>query len=96
MKRIAALQPEDGAFIRRTDGKWTYATVKKMESDSIQFIVNPNGSSKDYKKKYWVSHVRVLNNAKEKKRSSSSTKDKDEKRREKKDKKSSSSGSRSK
>mmetsp|Transcript_34166 Transcript_34166/g.69807 ORF Transcript_34166/g.69807 Transcript_34166/m.69807 type:complete len:184 (+) Transcript_34166:679-1230(+) len=100
LKRIAALQPDDGAFIRRTDGKWTYATVKKMESDSILFIVNPNGSSKDYKKKYWVSHVRVLNKEKEKKRSSSSAKDKDDehrlsKKREKKEKKSSSSSGRS-
>ena len=99
LERILGLQPDDGAFVRRTDGKWTYSIVKKMDSDFIQFIVNPNGSTKDYKQKYWVSHVRVLN----KDKSSSSSGDKKEKdkersskkeKKEKKEKKSSSKSSR--
>lgn len=60
LMRIASLQPEDGAFIRRTTGKWTYAKVKNVASDSIAFIVNANGSSKAYNVKYWVSHIRTL------------------------------------
>jgi len=60
LMRIASLQAEDGAFIRRTTGKWTYAKVKNVASDSIVFIVNTNGSSKAYNVKYWVSHIRTL------------------------------------
>eukprot|EP00581_Thalassiosira_minuscula_P017691 CAMPEP_0183719160 /NCGR_PEP_ID=MMETSP0737-20130205/12223_1 /TAXON_ID=385413 /ORGANISM="Thalassiosira miniscula, Strain CCMP1093" /LENGTH=1228 /DNA_ID=CAMNT_0025948867 /DNA_START=204 /DNA_END=3890 /DNA_ORIENTATION=- len=60
LMRIASLQPDDGAFIRRTTGKWTYAKVKNVASDSIVFIVNANGSSKAYNVKYWVSHIRTL------------------------------------
>jgi len=58
--RISSLKAEDGAFIRRTTGKWTYAKVKNVASDSIVFVVNTNGSSKAYNVKYWVSHIRTL------------------------------------
>merc|ERR1712194_877309 len=57
--RIASLQPKDGAFIRRTTGKWTYAQVTKVGTDSITFMVNPKGCTKGYKVKYWVSHIRT-------------------------------------
>ena len=60
LKRIASLKPGDPAFIRRTTGKWTYAKVKDVASDSIAFIVDVKGSLKSYKVKYWVSHVRTL------------------------------------
>jgi hypothetical protein len=43
-------------------GKWTYAMVKQVTSDSIVFIVNSAGSVKVYNVKYWVSHVRTLKN----------------------------------
>ena len=60
LNRIASLKPGDPAFIRRTTGKWTYAKVKDVASDSIAFIVDVKGSLKSYKVKYWVSHVRTL------------------------------------
>ena len=60
LMRIASLQPNDPAFIRRTTGKWTFAKVKNVASDSIVFFVNKNGSSKAYAVKYWVSHIRTL------------------------------------
>eukprot|EP00571_Detonula_confervacea_P009161 CAMPEP_0172318264 /NCGR_PEP_ID=MMETSP1058-20130122/34352_1 /TAXON_ID=83371 /ORGANISM="Detonula confervacea, Strain CCMP 353" /LENGTH=1097 /DNA_ID=CAMNT_0013033049 /DNA_START=122 /DNA_END=3415 /DNA_ORIENTATION=+ len=60
LMRIASLQPDDPAFIRRTTGKWTFAKVKNVASDSIVFIVNSNASSKAYNVKYWISHIRTL------------------------------------
>lgn len=59
LMRIASLQPDDAAFIRRTNGTWTFSRVKKVTQDSIYFIVNPSGSTKSYKAKYWHSHVRT-------------------------------------
>ena len=60
LMRIAGLRSGDGAFIRRTEGNWTFATVKSVEKDAILFIVHVNGSTKAYKTKYWVTHVRTL------------------------------------
>ncbi|EJK72258.1 hypothetical protein THAOC_06223 [Thalassiosira oceanica] len=65
LKMIDHLQFGDGAFIRRSDGKWTYAVVKSFEDtqegrNAIRFIVNDRNSSKSYAKKYWESHVRPL------------------------------------
>eukprot|EP00804_Cyclotella_cryptica_P005569 CCRYP_003063-RB/>CCRYP_003063-RB protein AED:0.02 eAED:0.02 QI:2388/1/1/1/1/1/2/113/898 len=59
LMRIASLQPDDAAFIRRTDGTWTFSRVKKVTSDTIYFIVNSSGSTKSYNAKYWHSHVRT-------------------------------------
>ena len=52
-------------FIKRSDGKWTYAVVKSFEEtaegkSAIRFTVNDGNSSKSYHKKYWGSHVRPL------------------------------------
>jgi len=59
LMRIAALQPNDNAFIRRTDGTWRFSKVKKVSSDMIICIVNDKGSFKAYERKYWVTHIRV-------------------------------------
>jgi len=59
LMRIASLQPDDGAFIRRTTGKWTFARVLKPGSDCITFVVDTKGCTKGYKVKYWVSHIRT-------------------------------------
>ena len=58
----------EGAFIRRSDGNWTYAEVKSFEEfpegrASIRFVVNEKNSSKSYAKKYWKSHIRPLKHA---------------------------------
>eukprot|EP01082_Thalassiosira_pseudonana_P015008 g13168.t1 g13168 contig8:72768-73771(-) len=50
----------DEAFIRRTNGSWTFSKVKKITPDTIVFVVNENGSTKAYNAKYWPSHVRTL------------------------------------
>ena len=68
-KIIEQLTYGDGAFIRRSDGKWSYAVVKSMEEtqegrSAIRFTVNSKNSSKSYGKKYWGTHVRPLKGAK--------------------------------
>jgi hypothetical protein len=57
--RISELQKGDAAFIRRTDGTWTFSRVRKITKGSAYFVVNPSGSSKSYKAKYWHSHIRA-------------------------------------
>ena len=52
-------------FIKRSDGKWTYAVVKSFEEtaegkSAIRFTVSDENSSKSYNKKYWGTHVRPL------------------------------------
>jgi len=59
LMRIASLQPKDNAFIRRTDGSWSYAEVKKITPDTIVFFASSKGATKAYIRKYWVSHIRV-------------------------------------
>lgn len=66
---IQQLKFGDGAFIRRSDGKWTYAVVKSLEEteegkSAIRFTVNDKKSSKSYAKKYWGTHVRPLKGTK--------------------------------
>ena len=73
---IEKLSFSEGAFIRRSDGNWTYAEVKSFEEtpegrSSIRFIVNQKNSSKSYAKKYWKTHIRPLKIAPKKKSSSS-------------------------
>ncbi|EED88396.1 predicted protein [Thalassiosira pseudonana CCMP1335] len=65
---IPKLQVDDGAFIRRSDGKWTYAVVKAQETTddgkpAIRFTVNNRNSSKAYVEKYWGTHIRPLKTA---------------------------------
>jgi hypothetical protein len=61
ISRISKLQTGDAAFIRRTDGTWTFSRVKKIstEKDTAYFVVNSSGSTKSYKVKYWHSHIRT-------------------------------------
>lgn len=64
LEAIEKLDVGDGAFIRRSDGKWTYAILKKREESeaglAIRFTVNERKSSKSYNKKYWESHIRPM------------------------------------
>jgi len=69
LKVINQLKFGDGAFIRRSDGKWSYAVVKSLEEteqgkSAIRFLVNNRNSSKSYAKKYWGTHVRPLKGTK--------------------------------
>jgi hypothetical protein len=61
---VPKLVVDDGAFIRRSDGKWTYAVVKLIETNdgnrAIRFTVNEKNSSKSYAEKYWLTHIRPM------------------------------------
>jgi hypothetical protein len=57
--RISKLQKGNAAFIRRSDGTWTFSRLKKLSKDTAYFVVNPSGSTKSYKAKYWYSHIRA-------------------------------------
>jgi hypothetical protein len=61
---VPKLKADDGAFIRRSDGKWTYAVVKNLEMNAgkhaIRFTVNERNSSKSYIDKYWFTHIRPM------------------------------------
>lgn len=66
IERISQLKKGDAAFIRRTDGAWTFSRLKKISKDVAHFVVNPAGSTKSYKAKYWHSHIRVCKIPREK------------------------------
>jgi hypothetical protein len=52
----------DAAFVRRSDGSWTYAIVAdwSRQEDSIRFVVNDRGSTKSYPMNTWSSSVRRI------------------------------------
>jgi len=61
---VPMLDVGDGAFIRRSDGKWTFALVRLLENNdgirAIRFTVNDKNSSKSYAEKYWSTHIRPM------------------------------------
>lgn len=57
-KAIGQLRHLDAAFVRRSDGSWTYAIMADRTDDSIRFVVNRKGSTKSYPKNIWRSSVR--------------------------------------
>lgn len=59
IERISKLKKNDAAFIRRTNGVWTFSRCKKISKDVAYFVVNSSGSTKSYKTKYWHSHIRA-------------------------------------
>jgi hypothetical protein len=50
----------DAAFVRRSDGSWTYAIMADRTDDAIRFVVNDKGSTKSYPKHLWKSSVRRI------------------------------------
>lgn len=63
---VALLRVSDGAFVRRSDGNWTYAVVKDRTDGpdaSIKFRVNARGSTKSFPMSQWGSYIRRLKRA---------------------------------
>ena len=50
----------DAAFVRRSDGSWTYALVADGDENEIRFVVSDKGSTKKYPKNLWESSVRRI------------------------------------
>ena len=60
---VALLRVSDGAFVRRSDGNWTYAVVKQRiegSNASIKFKVNSRGSTKSFPMSQWGSYIRRI------------------------------------
>jgi hypothetical protein len=50
----------DAAFIRRSDGRWTYAIVADGNEEGIRFVVNKKGGTKTLTKEMWSKNVRRI------------------------------------
>ena len=66
-KSIDSLKIHDFAWVKRSCGTWVYAIVAIVKSDqddskkSIKFVLDKKGSSKTFKSKYWIDHIRLVN-----------------------------------
>jgi len=60
---VGEIRPNDGAFVRRSDGSWTYAIVKSRshgDNPTIKFKVNARGSTKAFPTSQWGTYVRRI------------------------------------
>ena len=60
---VGAIRANDAAFVRRSDGSWTYATVENRSygaSLSIIFRVSAQGSTKEFPMSQWGTHIRPI------------------------------------
>jgi len=60
---VGEIRANDAAFVRRSDGTWTYAIVKDRShgaSPSIRFKVNARGSTKEFPMSQWGTYVRPI------------------------------------
>lgn len=57
---ISELQIGDYAFIRRSNGEWTYSIVLDVGKDSISFSVDDFGNGKTITKHRWLSSIRLV------------------------------------
>lgn len=60
---VAEIRANDGAFVRRSDGNWTYAIAKDRthgDNPTIRFKVNVRGSTKAFPTSQWGTYVRRI------------------------------------
>lgn len=57
---ISELQIGDHAFIKRSNGEWTYSIVLEVGKDSISFSVDDFGNGKTITKHRWLSSIRLV------------------------------------
>lgn len=55
---VSQLRHLDAAFVRRSDGKWTYALVADGDDDELRFVVSPSGATKSIPKNLFHKCVR--------------------------------------
>ena len=58
---VSKIRPNDAAFVRRSNGSWTYAVVKDRtysDNETIRFKVNVRGSTKAFPTSQWGTYVR--------------------------------------
>ena len=60
--RVSLLQIHNFAFVRRSDGQWTYAILAYREGDAaLIFVVDTDGGTKTVRRGRWHSHIRLVN-----------------------------------
>ena len=60
---VSMIRVNDAAFVRRSDGSWTYAIVKDRpvgENETIRFKVNARGSTKAFPASQWGTYIRRI------------------------------------
>eukprot|EP00984_Skeletonema_dohrnii_P009253 scaffold3529_cov101-Skeletonema_dohrnii-CCMP3373.AAC.3 len=65
IEKISQLQISDHAFIKRSNGNWTYSTVLDVRRDNITFTVDDFGNGKTITKHRWLSSIRLVKSAEE-------------------------------
>ena len=60
MEDADSLQKYNFAFIKRSDGSFTYAILFRRSSDSLTFVMDTNGSTKEVSRKRWSEMVRLV------------------------------------
>ena len=55
---VKELRHLDAAFIRRSDGSWTYALVADGDSKGVRFVLDKKGSTKTLTRELWKKNVR--------------------------------------
>lgn len=62
MEKVSQLKNYDFAFIKRSDGSWTYAILafRSEEEECMMFVMNEGGSTKVIKKNQWAKWVRCV------------------------------------
>lgn len=61
LAEIERLQIHDFAFIRRSNGMWTYAIIANQDEYHILFVADTKGSIKKLLRKHWADFVRLVN-----------------------------------
>ena len=62
--QLAKLQVGEGAWIKRSDAVWTYATLKARDEGpdaTLKFTVNERGCTKTFPLSHWAEFVRAIN-----------------------------------
>lgn len=57
---VASLRKHDFAWVKRSDGSYTYAIVACPSEDSLIFLIDLKGSTKKVSRKYWSKSVRIV------------------------------------
>ncbi len=60
IESMKELRHLDAAFIRRSNGSWTYALVVDGDGDGIRFVLNKKGATKTLTKDMWNKNVRRI------------------------------------
>ena len=58
IRSVSSLQMHDFAWVRRSDGSFTYAILAYRTDDKLTFLTCDASSTKSISRKYWGTHIR--------------------------------------